>query len=103
MMKNLKCSHKGHEGDRLLPITFFSKHPGTSTGRQSVCRKCNSRLIIEKVRKKTQENKERQGRLEGLDYEEIKAELDYYGCKVIDYKDPYANSSDVWIKDLVNG
>jgi len=56
------CTHKDHEGERLLPVSKFSFHPGMKDGYQSICRACNLRLMRRRKkmlkRKKMQENGE---------------------------------------------
>ena len=77
MKKALKrCSHPDHEGKRFLPATFeyFSQHPMTRDGFQSICKTCNRRL----ARLRNQRiAKEKVIAKEKKDFREKKKEVDF--------------------------
>lgn len=90
------CTHPEHKGRRNIPLTYFSKHPKTKDGRQSICKECNRRAARERVRRLQKEKKKIKPR---QDYKEPLEELDYHELKEdLDYKEPW--NSRTLLKDL---
>ncbi len=102
-MKTKLCSHPGHIGKRLLPVTAFSPHPGTQDGYQSICKNCNRRLARERARRLARERRKEQNREKHLlDYKEVPAEVDYIeNIKEVDWAEEFEDiPEDIPLKDL---
>jgi len=66
----------------------FSKHSGTKSGYQSICKKCNLRLANKRARKIALKRKIEQGKDPVLDFREKKSDMDYIeNVESMDIKD----------------
>ena len=96
-MKTKSCTHRGHKGQRELPMAGFSLHPDTRDGRQSICKVCNARLAYARAAKLSEQRRRERGQDPMKRYrEEVKTMT--YKESPVDYKEEI--SPDVLLRDL---
>lgn len=96
-MKTKLCTHKDHKGRRELPLSSFSKHPKTRSGRQSICKECNKRLCYALSAKKTRQRRRLKGQ-EPLEVYKKQVKEMIYKEPPLDYREEI--TPDVLLRDL---